>query len=301
MSGTKNQHYVPRSYLRNFAIPGTSAVWTLDKSTQKVFRANIEKVACERYFYDFPEVEAEKVGVDPQLIEHELARFEAAFRSLIQDTIAANTGDCRGVPPEAREGLAHLLTMQFWRTRESREVVAQTMTTMAQRLADLTAQGELHVEVNQEISRLHHLSLMFNPRATDELVNALLNHFWIVGINDSNEPLVTSDHPVVRYAHRRHPWMSYTGLASPGIEIAFPLNPRLVLILFERREFHSLAGIDGKYLPLNEQNVIFYNSLQIRESYRYVYSQSNRFDLAREVIAAIPAAASTSRPRVDVG
>jgi hypothetical protein len=51
MSRVKNQHYVPRFYLKRFTEDGSS-IYAFDKKDRKVFRSNIAGVASQRYFYD---------------------------------------------------------------------------------------------------------------------------------------------------------------------------------------------------------------------------------------------------------
>ena len=49
------QHYVPKFYLKNFAIkkgPKTYMIQCFDKSNNKTFIANINDIAVEKYFYD---------------------------------------------------------------------------------------------------------------------------------------------------------------------------------------------------------------------------------------------------------
>lgn len=55
MSKVKNQHYVPQSYLKNFAVyrkRGASHIWVFDKFNQNTFSTPVRNVASQGYFYD---------------------------------------------------------------------------------------------------------------------------------------------------------------------------------------------------------------------------------------------------------
>lgn len=46
----KQEHYVPRFYLRRFSNQNKISVYEIEK--KKFFKTNINKIACENYFYD---------------------------------------------------------------------------------------------------------------------------------------------------------------------------------------------------------------------------------------------------------
>ena len=47
----KNQHYVPRFYLKYFTF-NKNQIWVYDKSNRRKYISSLENVACENYFYD---------------------------------------------------------------------------------------------------------------------------------------------------------------------------------------------------------------------------------------------------------
>ena len=73
------------------------------------------------------------------------------------------------------------------------------------------------------------------------------------------------------------------GWDSYGVEITFPLTPRLILILCERTAFPCLAQLDEHIVPLTLDQVAYYNSLQVILSYRSVYCPVGEFLLAAEI------------------
>ena len=46
----KQEHYVPKFYLRKFSDKDKISVY--DIKNDRIFRTNINKIACNNYFYD---------------------------------------------------------------------------------------------------------------------------------------------------------------------------------------------------------------------------------------------------------
>jgi hypothetical protein len=128
-----------------------------------------------------------------------------------------------------------------------------------------------------------------------EVAQILSNHVWIIGINDTGQPLFTSDHPVVR-----HSYLSSVGIASEGIEISFPLNSTVILIMREKQHFHEFTKQDSKLFPLTLKDVEHYNRLQICNSNRFVFCSVNCFDLIQVVCQQQPEVCSEDRSRIQI-
>jgi Protein of unknown function (DUF4238) len=133
---------------------------------------------------------------------------------------------------------------------------------------------------------------MFNLPSIEAVMTILFEHIWIVGENNTSQPLLTSDDPVVRHSHAK-PYAG-SGFASPGIEILFPLSSRFILVLLDRAHFKRSDYLtDGIVHQLFPEQVLHYNVSQVRDSYPQVFCQQDRFDQAREYIAVYPSACHT--------
>lgn len=84
--------------------------------------------------------------------------------------------------------------------------------------------GEYFVEPNPEHAVIDQLSFMFNPERLIEFSSILNSHIWFVGVNQTDQPFYTSDAPLGRRAHMPEDIMSYNGLGSKGIVLAFPVS-----------------------------------------------------------------------------
>jgi hypothetical protein len=131
-----------------------------------------------------------------------------------------------------------------------------------------------------------------------KIAKVLNNHIWMIGINTTDQPLFTSDHPVVKNAYIHNQPFSYWGLASEGIEVAFPLTPKYILIIREKTFHKRYRRFNGKTIRLLPENIPYFNSLQVRECYRQVYCPTNAFSLAEQVCALHPEVCLPTRQRI---
>lgn len=293
-----NQHYVPRSYLKRFTHDGKK-FFIFDKFTRKCFESNIKRIANEKYFYDFPE----GIGIkdeDLQIVEKELGKLDSKFPILVDDVL--RTLDERGeITHIQKTNMAYFIAIQLLRTREHRNFRVELGEKMGEVLLHLIIEtnklnvspDEYEIEFSQETAKFEQIASIFNPKNVSEFAKTLDNHIWIIGINDTTHPVYTSDNPVVMYPNKEG-----SGLASEGIEIAFPLTPKYILMILERTFFKSLEALDCKPTYLRDGDLFLYNSSQVFQSYRQVYCQSNDFSLAEKICEEVPEACNPDRNRI---
>jgi len=303
MSPSQQEHYVSQAYLRRFAHNAT-IIHVFDKKNLRSFKTNIRNVAAEKGFYDLPKQPAADHGVDPQLPEKTLAELEKMFDASIARVLRlVDLGADQVIDESARLEIAHFLVVQNTRTRESRALIAQIFQKLGESLLPgpvLPDGSTVKVEANEDWVRLFQTAQIFNPHTLQLHTKALLSHIWFVGLNKTEQRLYSSDHPFVKRAHYQDPYLSTLGLASPGIELACPLSPNHVLILCDRTAFQAYEPSDNKSVRLTSDNVTYYNSLQVFQSYRQVYSVAADFTLALRVCREHPEARQAQRTRVVV-
>jgi hypothetical protein len=336
MSNVKNQHYVPQSYLKSFT-DSQEKIYVFDKFEQKCFSSNVKNVASERYFYDFPQ--SENIQSREQTMEKLFSQLEAKASQMmshlykkIQGILSLkNQGKAysvQAITQSQKVDLSLLIAIQAFRTKEFRLLSTELLQKMQPSIINM-----LDYELSQHINRFESenfisldesfiseikgtkineclamlsslqqdassvLQAKFILKYYAELSKALLNHIWLIGINDTEELLLTSDHPVVKHQLESQ---NLSGYSSEGIEVVFPLNSKLVLILFEKDYFKQYCHLDGKLFPLTRENIIHYNSLQVFYSYRFVFSQENNFQLVQNICQEYPDVCSSNRERFQV-
>ena len=235
MSRVKNQHYIPKFYLRHFCKKHEQ-IAVFDKTTQKSYYTSISNVANENYFYDDEKVdEATQVN---QFLEKYFHPLENRISVLLKDLIGSfDKNDFNSLDHDSRNDLTLFLIYQFMRTKEYREQINQLTKTFTQTVADefVKQQGgnpeDFEIVTNDKIL---HIEALLRDENIDELADILYNHIWVFLENQSNTVFITSDHPFVKKANIHHPFRSFNGLRSSGIEIAFPLSPKYCLMLADR-------------------------------------------------------------------
>lgn len=302
MSKVKNQHFVPQSYLKRFSI--NEQLFVYDKVINKTpYKTNIRNVAAESYFYDIPEDIFNKIKdqlppeyQDIQIVEKEFSKLEQEFNSLLNNlctkySLTTDPHFKKALSNEDRQNLSIHLIIQDLRTRDSRRHVSEMKKTIAQMIFDLEMYnvdknykpGEFFVELDPAHAVIDQLSFIFDPQKLIEFASVLNSHIWFVGVNLTDHPFYTSDAPLVKRAHIPEDIMSYSGLASRGIELAFPISDKLIITLCERSYHKAVEPIENLFFPIYESEVIkYYNSMQIIGCERQIYCSQNQFSLVDE-------------------
>ena len=298
---TKNQHYVPQGYLKNFTYD-EQRLLVFDKFTGRWNSRSKKSVASASNFHDvhpdilqefyehialhgYPAEDTaiiERIFADPQFIEHELSGIETAFYDA-RDSLLNAIDRSAVISTGQKEAFAYFMTIQHLRTPEVRRAIIELQEQLANKLVE---DEGLYVVYDQRYASLHHAGVLFNPEIQQAYVNILSRHIWTVGMNQTGEPLYTSDTPIVMAGHATR--YREIGVGVPGIEIAFPLSPHHILVLWERNLFRDQASEDGTAWSLSLAEVRHYNRLQVLRSYQQVYSQSCDFGLAKEVCQCFP-------------
>jgi hypothetical protein len=255
-------------------------------------------VACEKFFYDIPEKYLnEDAGV--QVVEHYLSKMEGHFAPC-RDAMIAQVEAGGPFDPKLKEEFADYLLLQMLRTKTYREQYLE-LGRMVQTVVQRNRALAKSMALPEDRTNLEHARMMFSPKFTSPMKKAILSHIWVIGINHTGKALYTSDSPVVRYPHVQHPLMGSNGVASPGIEIDFPLTPRHVLIVGERSFHGHMARWENGVFPIADETcVLFMNQLQVYGAYRQVYSDQPDFSHATDLLKRHPEISEIDRPRSEL-
>jgi hypothetical protein len=263
MNKIKNQHYVPRFYLKNF-INSKDKVFVYDKFVKRVFESKVKNIANENYFYDIDLLD-EITGVD-QFLEKYFHPLESKISKLLVELIEdLKNKNFIKLSRELKAELAIYLTYQHLRTREQREQMRQMIDSLTNAIGKIQLDELGHSDNNFVIDiddAKFQASMILDRNNVEEIANILNNHIWIVLENKTDYNFYTSDHPLVRRGHIKRPGMSMNGLASEGIEIAFPISPDYLILLVHRESFDNYLKYEDQIVGVNDpQNVVYYNSL----------------------------------------
>ncbi|MFC1871298.1 DUF4238 domain-containing protein [Chloroflexota bacterium] len=288
----KIQHYVPRLYLNNFVIkPKKHSVYCYDKTKSKAFIVNTQNVACESYFYDMYREEEQK-------IEKALNQIESSFDPIYKKML--NSRDLTSLTSIEKQTIAFFVATQELRTREHRELMKDMWKQAKDRLykEELTEEFKERYGIDtwgtEDGTKALQLSMFRNIPYYAEI---LLQMKWILLINLAPTPFWTSDHPINRFNPIDMKPYGNLGLRSRGIQIHYPLSPKIVLSFSDPSTYEFY----GESIEVKDiQNVIFENSLQVTHSTRYIFSKFNDFSLAKSILQDNPALGDISRKRIQV-
>ena len=213
MSKTKNQHYVPQFYLRNFSI-NSKSINFFNISTGRIILGDSIKNQCsEDYFY------GKNIPVEKAFGEIETSSG-TLFKKIINDSYIPSTKT-----PE------HTLLQLFVVTLHSRtKYKAEEINEMADKMAKSAL--ELHPDVDKNLPDQVEIKLdfplhypIFNSFTRYHLIQDLSIHIFA---NESRNNFVTSDQPVILYNKWAEDLKEYgtVGLASKGLLIFLPLSSR---------------------------------------------------------------------------
>lgn len=258
MSGiTKNQHFVPRLLLKNFAEGEDGAVQIYD-SGRDILRppTSVRRVLSQNNFYD-----------DDNVIENFLAvNVEAPAAPIIEGIIGSPASPI----PDKCIDLLRFIAVQMNRTPQALdtalEVIDKYSRTLFQRIgelngfpADSTAGLRLKMTDERSVLAMQTLDGALNWPLFEDLS-------WHVLSNGTDLPFVISDHPVVH-----HNWYlrdsddpSYTSITKAGIQIFLPLSPSITLALIDKSIYKF--GFKGSHQTTltKRADIELLNSLQLR-------------------------------------
>lgn len=205
--------------------------------------------------------------------------------------------NCKCMSPAEKDLMSVFIAIQHVRTRRFRDTLDDMMTGAIQTMAykrQLDGDNPLpkesfKVKMSPEHAKLQHSLIILDPVVMGHLVEILMNHIWVMCINKTNIPFYTSDDPVVKIPHKKDEgFKSFSGFASDGIEIAFPISPKLMLCLFDPKVYSQLFTDLQFYEITDPDEVTYYNWHQIHNCYRYVFSNNTDFHDAERFCVDYP-------------
>jgi hypothetical protein len=219
----KNQHYVPRMYLRNFASGEKKVISLYNLPSKRVVLCAPIKYQCSApYFY----------GKDLKL-EDALEDLEGLMASVISGIISTNA-----LPRNKPNDHFHLILFTLFQYARTKE-----MANAHNDIADKFLKAVLEKEGSFDQETLKAVTIELTEPAQLALSSAAQSYHLLLDlkmkvlINSTEIEFVTSDNAVIfynQYLEKSDPRLgSNTGLVSKGLQIFLPLSPKHLLTLFD--------------------------------------------------------------------
>lgn len=206
------------------------------------------------------------------MMENEISIITSQWISWLNDI---EPGKQIEIPAVNREIVALYIALQFLRTADIRDI-----------LSALSPISELAPE--RERRKLH-TYMLWNQETVDLISNRVRDSTWIFGRNSTSTPFLTSDNPVAFRTSNNAIWLK-TGVISDGAYVVFPLSPHIVMYCHPKKPpSEKLAKFDACLSPVwfTTGMVQSENSGQVSMASRFVISQVNAFDDARDFARTI--------------
>lgn len=289
---TKNQHYVPRMYMKRFGY-GTAEkcrMSVLFKDEGKVLHnQNPENYASGKYFYDisddllmeslkndfkiFPNLKENDILKDEQFVEHALSREEGAYKQML-DEIEENPQSIYN--DKTRAIFISFVHSLAYRTKRFRDMLDNMNDKTEQILNEICDNigldektKENAIKENCVSGQQQQIENIISLESGLRTMNRLLrNYNWYIAYNNTELDFVISDNPAQ---------MVWTGFN----DICIPISKRLAIILRVKIEDASLVSKDApvnNVIELSLKSVIAYNLLQIGIAERFLFGSEKAIE-----------------------
>jgi hypothetical protein len=277
---TKNQHFVPRFYLRNFT-DDSGKLWTHDSIQDSLRHSTPENTAFEANIYT-PEIQN---GERLDEIEERLSKIESVAAELMTDLVSF-----RRLEPPQKEAFAAFLATMYARSpaqlRQYAAFQAQTLDWMARTglERELTKEKVAAEQLEEDDTMLALLERndlyeidvdrRVGLKAFDisETLSRLMTRMtWTFEISEGQE-IITSDNCVFWVDGGGSVPLNQTygfGLANRRAVIPFPLTPKVVL-----RLDWDLGQAWAKHKLVKKQARLS-NQFQAKHKERFLYFRTN--------------------------
>ncbi|CDN60969.1 hypothetical protein I35_2446 [Burkholderia cenocepacia H111] len=225
MATNKNQHFVPRCYLRQFTIDAGNKAINLYNIEHDRFieRAPVKNQCSGDYFY----------GKEP-LLEDMIQNFEQSYAVAVSEIIRP---DYRLID-EHRTILTQFWLMQHLRTEAASRRSVEMNETMVSTVGLDGAEFKLQIRDAVQMAMQNFI----------EVIDIVSDLSICLVRNRSNVPFVTSDDPAIlsnrwHLQNQARTARSF-GLSNAGALIFLPISPRVLCLGFDR-DIHSVQHRNG--------------------------------------------------------
>lgn len=279
LTDKKNQHYVPKFYLRNFSLHGKGRQIRLYNiaNTKFVPAAPLRHEGSSNFYY----------GRDG-IIEDALSKLEGRQSKVVRHIL--NNGD------RIKYGSTDFTELLgFVITTESRNPVKKKML------------DDAHNKMNEYFKKLDWapesdmaggLPPIDSVRSALNQINRLIDHckdlHYKIIINKTKVPFITSDNPVVRYncfLEHRTKMTSISGFGMRGFQMFSPLSETHLLLFYDSQIYYVGSKRSHIVLAEKETDINTLNCLQVINAYSNLYGGER---MTENYVSSI--AATTTKP-----
>lgn len=295
----KKHHYVPICYLKQFAYDKDRITYVYNKNKDRFYSTNINNICYKEFLYSLSKeyistqnntsLEQLSIEIDyfAELIEKEYNKVLQWLQ--IESKKRYDLGiHYFGLTDESKYIIAKYIIIQYLRTPYIQDAVVKEEEIIESKMLRLFMEGLAIEKNNPGISTLsfdididkvvlHATETYLN----DSFINRIANHFVKSYWHFYYSPkalFYSSDNPVtVIHRCKDIPTGKDYGLTDYGSEVSFPINPCLLLTIYDYKYFNVYEGTDGLFEEAIQKHINYTNVCQIAFSNNIVFCKSNNF------------------------
>lgn len=264
MTEKKNQHYIPKFYLRNFSFENNGKQIGVYNLSNEIFvrKAKLKTQGSKNFFY----------GQDG-VIEDELANIENTLAQQL-NKITSNEIIPRKLTKE------HLNLLAFVCITDLRNPVKinsfrNGLSEMGKRLTEL----DPNIDLKNFIPTISHDdAVKMTMSNIPEVIEEILDLDFKILKNITKQPFLTSDFPIVKYnqfLESRNWSLSKSGYGLSGLQIIIPLNSELMLLFYDS-EIYKVGDKKQKIVSINDLlDIENLNILQFVNCFESIFFNEN--------------------------
>lgn len=278
------QHYVPKLYLKRFAIKNNKKyeIYAYDKSKQKLFKTKIENVALENNFYTDENLSdkyylekyfGKKIEPNMEIFIRKLIKIYSSYNVLNNDYLMSD---------ELKIDFSYIIIFQLLRGKHTFEygfklapvIVKEKAKLINERFGgvQLSMSGYFMEEVNQRgLVKNVLIEQLFNNDRMEFLTEIIFNKKWTIYVY-SKDSLLTCDEPViVRNSKTNRTKLFNVGLIKNHTEVYYAITPRILIYLYDERTDKKSSDRSIRYVDdISFAN--YYNRIVLESCNAQVYS-----------------------------
>jgi polyhydroxyalkanoate synthesis regulator phasin len=240
MSEKKNQHYIPKFYLRNFSYQNNGKEIGIYNLLNDFFvsKGKLKTQGSKNFFY----------GQDC-VIENELANIE----NLLAQQLNKITSDEEIPKKLTKEHIDLLLFVCLTDLRNPVRINSfkNGFIEMGKRLSEL----DPNIDLKNFIPILSHDdAVKMSMSGIKEVIEEIVDLDFKILKNTTKQPFLTSDFPIVKYnqfLENRNWHLSKSGYGLSGLQIFIPLNSELMLLFYDS-EIYKIGDKKQKIVLIND-------------------------------------------------
>lgn len=216
MPNRKNQHFVPRVYLRSFASNENCIELFIKSNGSFVTDASISGQASRPYFY----------GKDPE-IEERFGYFETEYGRVLEKI----NSDLNSLSKEDINFLAMFLFLQWGRTEAAASELTSTGNSLNQYVSEKFPEAD---KSDLEAATTFQKNLECSLSLAVEMYEICRDLSYKFLINETSVDFISSDSPVSLYNqfHERIGRQTFA-FGTIGTQIFFPITPKIMFVLYD--------------------------------------------------------------------